>query len=92
MSVAEPIAAPEAGPPRRGRDLFAWFRDPLKTFLVLAIAAGVYLVCVVPHFAGIDEPAHFYRSYQISTGTIFPEKEGSDSFGGACIPRGRRPG
>ena len=47
----------------------------------------MYLVCVVPHFAGIDEPAHFYRSYQISTGTIFPEKEGSESFGGACIPR-----
>jgi hypothetical protein len=87
VTVAEPIVAPESGRPRRGRDPFAWFRDPLKTFLVLAIAAGVYLVCVVPHFAGIDEPAHFYRSYQISTGTIFPEKEGSDSFGGACIPR-----
>jgi uncharacterized membrane protein len=47
----------------------------------------VYLACVVPHFAGIDEPAHFYRSYQISTGTFLPEKFGKDQFGGACIPR-----
>ncbi len=87
MTVAEADAAPAAGRPRRGRDLLGWFRSPLKTFLVLAIAAGVYLVCVVPHFAGIDEPAHFYRSYQISTGTFLPEKEGSKGFGGACIPR-----
>lgn len=87
MTVAEPTVAPESGSPRRGRDLFGWFRSPLKTFLVLAIAAGVYLVCVVPHFAGIDEPAHFYRSYQISTGQFLPEKEGSKGFGGACIPR-----
>ncbi len=54
---------------------------------MLGAAVGVYLVCVVPHFAGIDEPAHFYRSYQISTGTFVPEKEGADGFGGACIPR-----
>ena len=25
-----------------------------------------------PHFGGIDEPAHFYRSYQISTGQLLP--------------------
>jgi uncharacterized membrane protein len=87
VTIAEPIVAPESGAPRRGRDPLGWFRSPLKTFLVLAIAAGVYLVCVVPHFAGIDEPAHFYRSYQISTGTFLPEKEGSKGFGGACIPR-----
>jgi hypothetical protein len=87
VTVAEPTVAPEAEAPRRGRDRLGWFRDPLKTFLVLAVAAGVYLVCVVPHFAGIDEPAHFYRSYQISTGKFLPEKEGSKGFGGACIPR-----
>ena len=87
MTVAEPAAAPASGRPRRGRDPLGWFRSPLKTFLILAIAAGVYLVCVVPHFAGIDEPAHFFRSYQISTGQFLPEKEGSKGFGGACIPR-----
>jgi hypothetical protein len=88
VTVAEPTVAPESGSPRRrGRDPLGWFRNPLTTFLLLAIAAGVYLVCVVPHFAGIDEPAHFYRSYQISTGKFLPEKEGSKGFGGACIPR-----
>jgi hypothetical protein len=87
VTVAEPTVALESEPPRRGRDLLAWFRNPLTTFLVLGIAAGAYLACVVPHFGGIDEPAHFYRSYQISTGTFLPEKEGSKGFGGACIPR-----
>ncbi len=87
MTVAEPVVAADAARSRRGRDPLGWFRDPLKTFLVLAIAAGVYLVCVVPHFAGIDEPAHFYRSYQISTGTLLPEKVGNTGFSGACIPR-----
>ena len=52
----------------------AVFRDPIRTFLVLALAVGMFLACVVPHFAGIDEPAHFYRSYQISTGKFLPEK------------------
>jgi len=87
VTLAESTVAPDSGSPRRGRDVLGWFRSPLRTFLVLAIAAGVYLVCVVPHFGGIDEPAHFYRSYQISTGTFLPEKEGSKGFGGACIPR-----
>jgi len=45
-----------------------FFRDPARVFLVLALLAGAYLACVVPHFGGIDEPAHFYRAYQISTG------------------------
>jgi hypothetical protein len=87
VTVAEPTVAPDAGT-RRGRDPLGWFRNPLTTFLLLAIAAGAYLACVVPHFAGIDEPAHFYRSYQISRGTFLPEeKEASLGFGGACIPR-----
>lgn len=77
----------EAAPPRRGRGgLLGVFRDPLRTFLVLAIPVGVYLAGVVPHFGGIDEPAHFYRSYQISTGTFLPEKVGAEGFSGACLP------
>ena len=62
------------------------FRDPARTFLVLALAAGAYLVCVVPHFGGIDEPAHFYRAYQISTGRFVPEKKAGTDFSGACLP------
>jgi hypothetical protein len=77
---------PAPAPPRR-RDLLALFRNPVATFLAIGLVAGVYLACVVPHFAGIDEPAHFYRSYQISTGTFLPEKYGKQGFSGACIPR-----
>jgi hypothetical protein len=88
VTVAESgVTAPEDGTPRRGRDPLRLFRDPLATFLLLAILAGGYLACVVPHFAGIDEPAHFYRSYQLSRGTLLPEKIGTKGFSGACIPR-----
>ena len=79
------------GSPRRcgrraQRGCVAVFRDPLHTFLVLAIVAGGFCVFAIPWFGGIDEPAHFYRSYQISTGTLVPDEiEGSD-FSGACLP------
>lgn len=87
MTATDTTATSGAGTAGRGRDVLRLFRNPLATFLLLAITAGVYLVCVVPHFAGIDEPAHFYRSYQISTGTFLPEKYGREGFSGACIPR-----
>ena len=64
----------------------ALFRDPTRTFLLLAIVVGGYLVFVVPYFGGIDEPAHFSRSYQISTGQFVPEKIGNSEFSGACLP------
>ena len=64
----------------------ALFRDPMRTFLLLAIVVGGYLVVVVPYFGGIDEPAHFSRSYQISTGQFVPEKLGNSEFSGACLP------
>jgi hypothetical protein len=83
---AEPRTARADGQPRR-RDVLGLFRDPVATFLTLALVVGVYLACVVPHFGGIDEPAHFYRSYQISTGTFLPQKYGNQGFSGACIPR-----
>lgn len=64
-----------------------FFRDPARVFLVLALLAGAYLACVVPHFGGIDEPAHFYRAYQISTGRFVPvDVPGKDGFSGACVP------
>ena len=64
----------------------ALFRDPTRTFLLLAIVVGGYLVFAVPYFGGIDEPAHFSRSYQISTGQFVPEKIGNSEFSGACLP------
>jgi uncharacterized membrane protein len=64
----------------------ALFRDPMRTFLLLAIVVGGYLVFTVPYFGGIDEPAHFSRSYQISTGQFVPVKIGNSEFSGACLP------
>ena len=88
MTVAEDEAlAPESRPSRREHGgVLGVFRDPARLFLVLAITAGVYLVCVVPHFGGIDEPAHFSRAYQISTGQFVPEKKRGTDFSGACLP------
>jgi uncharacterized membrane protein len=55
-------------------------------FLLIAVSTGVVLACVVPRFGGIDEPAHFYRSYQISTGQLLPLTVDGSDFSGACLP------
>jgi len=68
-----------------GRAL-GFFRDPLRTLLLLGGLTGLFVALVVPHFGGIDETAHFYRSYQLSTGTLVPEKPAGSSFSGACVP------
>jgi uncharacterized membrane protein len=60
--------------------------DPASIFLIVALTAGAYLACVVPHFGGIDEPAHFYRAYQISTGRFLPLHPDGSEFSGACVP------
>ncbi|MEX1007225.1 MAG: DUF2142 domain-containing protein, partial [Acidimicrobiia bacterium] len=72
---------------RPTKRLVAIFRDPLHTFLLLAVVVGGYLVVVVPYFGGTDEPAHFYRSYQISTGQFVPEKIAGSDFSGFCAPK-----
>jgi hypothetical protein len=74
--------------PRRGfgTAILDVFRDPVRTFVVLALCAGGYLLVAVPYFGGIDEPAHFYRTYQISTGQFVPEKVAGSKFSGACVP------
>jgi hypothetical protein len=63
-----------------------WAADPAISFLVVATVVGAYLAFVVPHFGGIDEPAHFFRSYQISTGRFLPLHPDGSKFSGACIP------
>lgn len=65
----------------------ALFRDPMRTFALLAVVVGGYLVFAAPYFGGIDEPAHFSRSYQISTGQFVPEKIRNSEFSGACLPK-----
>lgn len=63
-------------------------RDPFRCFLVLALIVGGTLVFLIPSFGGIDERAHFYRSYQISTGRFLPVEspDPKSDFHGACIP------
>jgi uncharacterized membrane protein len=89
VTVGTDVAPVEAADRRGRRGPLALFRSPVATFLAIGLVVGVYLACVVPHFAGIDEPAHFYRSYQISTGTFLPKHYGSEDngFSGACVPR-----
>jgi hypothetical protein len=85
VSPDAPSPAPVVGArgsTRRWRRL----TDPGATFLIVALTVGVYLACVVPHFGGIDEPAHFYRAYQISTGRFLPMHPDGSEFSGACMP------
>ena len=87
MAVAEDeTAAPTRRAVRARARRRGPFRDPARTFLVLAVVVGGYLALVVPHFGGIDEPAHFYRAYQISTGTFVPDDLPHSDFSGACVP------
>jgi hypothetical protein len=88
-SATRTVTASTGQRSRRGpaRTLIGIFRDPRQTFVVLAVLVGGYLVFAVPYFGGIDEPAHFYRSYQISTGQLVPEKIAGSQFSGACVSR-----
>ena len=75
----------------RGRDPRSLLRsivtDPARCFLAVGAVVGVLLVLVIPPLGGIDEPAHFVRAYQISTGHLVPETPpGQDEGAGACIP------
>ncbi len=87
MAVAEDeTAAPTRRAARARSRRRGVFRDPARTFLVVGVVAGAYFALVAPHFAGIDEPAHFYRAYQISTGTFVPDDLPRSDFSGACVP------
>jgi hypothetical protein len=84
---AAPDTEPGAGPRRLHLDrVVGVFRDPLRTLVLLGVVAGGFMVFAVPNFSGIDEGAHFYRSYQLSTGTLVPEKPAGSDFAGACVP------
>jgi len=53
-----------------------WFpTSPERVFPVLALVFGALLVFWVPPFQSPDEPAHFFRAYQVSEGVFFPERE-----------------
>ena len=46
---------------------------PQKIFLFFALIWGTLTVFVTPPFQVPDEPAHFFRSYQIANGGFIPE-------------------
>src|SRR5437763_16212393 len=89
-SVTRAATSPPAkrSPSRSATAVVQVFRDPMRTFVAVALVVGGYFVFTVPYFGGIDEPAHFYRSYQISTGRFVPQKIAGSEFSGACVPRG----
>ena len=62
-------------------------RRPAPLVVLVGAVAGVGLVVLVPHFAGIDEGEHFARSYQLTTGRLVPQDPppGEDQVG-ACLP------
>ncbi|HEY7199250.1 MAG TPA: DUF2142 domain-containing protein [Candidatus Dormibacteraeota bacterium] len=53
-------------------------------FLVLALPVGLYLAVSIPPSQGLDEPAHFYRVYQISQGHLVSERSGP--WAGGVLP------
>lgn len=64
------------------------FRSPARCFVVVASVVGLSLVFMTPLWAGIDEPGHFYRTYQITEGRLIPVEDstGIAEGGGACLP------
>lgn len=60
---------PGAAPPP------SWARwiEPHRVFPLLALVYGLSLVFLTPPFQSPDEPAHFYRAYQISEGHFLPD-------------------
>jgi uncharacterized membrane protein len=57
-------------------------------FLAIGLVAGVAFVIVTPPFKGADEPAHFYRTYQISEGGIVAERR--EGLVGGLLPSSLR--
>ena len=54
---------------------------PSTAFLVIGAVVGVLFMAVTPPFGGADEPAHWYRAYQVSEGSIRADRQG-DRVGG----------
>ncbi len=86
------VAAADTRAPAReqlaGPGALDLFRDPLRCFVLVALLVGGTLVFLVPPFGGTDEPAHFFRAYQVTTGRLVPAEspDPHSKFHGACIP------
>ncbi len=49
-----------------------------KIFLITSIIIGTLYVFSIPILAGTDEPAHFYRAYQVSQGVFVDNSDNYD--------------
>jgi uncharacterized membrane protein len=54
---------------------------PERALLCLGLAFGSALLVLTPPFQAPDEPAHFYRAFQVSEGGLLPEKRDERSGG-----------
>lgn len=82
------VGTPATDPRRAGNRSTRWMRDPARCFAVVGAVGGLLLIAILPPLTGIDEPAHFVRTYQVSTGRLVPETPpGEDEGAGACIPK-----
>ena len=48
---------------------------PENLFLLFAIFFGLLYLIFIPVLQGTDEPQHFYRGYQVSTGNFIPDNK-----------------
>ncbi|WP_415835805.1 DUF2142 domain-containing protein, partial [Corallococcus soli] len=63
-----------------------FFIAPINVFLVVAAVLGGVLSFLTPPFQVADEPAHFFRAYQISEGQLTATRLPTASAGGQ-LPR-----
>ena len=61
---------------------------PWNIFFWLGLIGGLAMAIGVPPFHVPDEPAHFYRSFQVSQGALLAEKRGPVT--GGILPRSLR--
>src|SRR5687767_10194893 len=54
--------------------------DPARFFAAASLVFGALLIALTPPFQTPDEPAHLFRAWSISEGTLFAR-------GGASVPR-----
>ncbi|MER3433396.1 MAG: hypothetical protein C4288_08190 [Leptolyngbya sp. ERB_1_1] len=50
--------------------LHRFIKSPERAFLILSLIFGMMFIIALAPFQSPDEPAHFYRAYQLSEGKI----------------------
>jgi uncharacterized membrane protein len=58
-----------------------FFTSPTTAFLTLGLSFGLIFLSLTPPFQVPDEPAHFYRAYQVSEGQIISQKRLGECVG-----------